>query len=285
VTSEDPARCASRRNVAREEFLPYVKIDIGQEYPKETNAGWQRSDSVPLLDKSGKWLVMKTFDFGGPRMPDKQWGRFEDFQDGYDATELAGTHLSYMMTKDGNGDNYWSGSGCALNDGWILFPWNIQRSLPGNIAHDIFNVGVRQVCQTSLRNRASAAWNWLSDKFPFTGGQSLESISTHHWSHESSVASTSFELNYYTREYGATRWESWEKCASGTECIAPQAANVCNGNTLMTINSAPWRRVGCRDWSFIQAGTVPFPTFWEGLVTHRICLYGTGNFGDGKTCL
>jgi hypothetical protein len=218
-------------------------------------------------------------------MPGKNWGAFEDFQDGFDVTELNGAFTSYSATKDGNNDNYWSGSGCSLNDGWILFPWNIVRGAPGNTAHEITLVPVREICSETHRNHASAAWHWLSEKVAYTSNKRLETITSHHWSHPDSRDSTSFELNYYTKEYGATRWEAWVRCNGVEPCVAPAAANVCNGSTTQVINGFSWKRNGCRDWTVISPAEAAFPETWAELSKHRVCLYGTGAFGDGKTCL
>lgn len=285
TTSEDPAFCASRRNVAFGEPLPYFKTDVGPEYPAQIKAGWQRSDSVPFQDKNGIWHVIKTFDFGGAWMPGKHWGVFEDFQDGYDVTELKGPFTSYSLTKDSINDVYFAGRQCAHNDGWILFPWNIAKGVSGNVAHDIFLFSVREICSDKQKNSASAAWHWFVEKMIYSSNKVLETITTHHWSHPNSTESTSFEMNYYTKEYGATRWEAWEKCPNGLPCVAPSAANICNGSTTQVINGSHWKRNMCRDWTVISPSEVAFPTSWVDHGRYRICLYGTGKFGDGTTCV
>ena len=286
VLVKDPAKCKKRRNIRSYEKLPYQKIDMGPGFPKRKTIGWQRSDSVPMRASNGKWYILKSFDFGGPHFRGKSWGKFEDHQDGWDITELNGPYVSYIGTKDGTNDNAWSGANCKLDDGWVLFPKYMRKHEIANKTHDIYGVHVRKNCHAGMRNQAHAAWHWLPKKISYSGGQKLETITTHHWSHPTSTASTSFEMNYYTREYGATRWEAWVKCTDQRNCVAPKAANNCHGKRVATINGAKWKRTGCRDWTYIQLGWKPQLKEFKNLVDYRLCLYGKGQkFGDGKTCL
>ncbi len=280
----DSAKCPSRRDINPDEDLPYFKSDFG---PNVSGPGWQRSDSIPMRDFENKDLILKTFDFGGPRMVDNVWGDFKDFQDGWDLTELGGNFVSYIGTKDGNNDNHWAGACGKLDDGWVLFPTLMEKGRNGNLTHDIYGVPVNENCAIQNANKAHAAWHWLPNPIRYSGGRVLESISTHHFDSTSISSAKSFELNYYTREYGATRWESWEKCPSGGQVCEPSVdANECSGDRVATISGARWVRKGCRDWTYIHLTKVDRPKFWVGLVQHRMCSFklGGASFHDPNAC-
>jgi hypothetical protein len=282
VVHQDPATCLKRRNIAINEPLPYTKIDMGDGFDVQPAPGWQRSDSVPMRTRAGQEYVLKTFDFGGPRMPGKAWGVFEDHQDGFDVTEANGSYVSYVATKDGVNDNYWAGANCLLDDGWVVFPRQLSVTQSGNVAHDIYDVGVRKTCSLDMKNRALAAWHRLPNPVRYSGGQLLETVTTHHFSHLTIAESDSFEQNFYTREYGATRWESWRACDGACQNVV--AANNCSGDKVTNAGGKQFYRQGCRDWTYIALGPIAYPTAWRDLVDYRACLYGTGRFGEATFC-
>ncbi len=60
VLPDDPAACKKRRNLRIGESLPYVKIDMGDGFQLAPKPGWQRSDSIPMLTRSGRSLVISS---------------------------------------------------------------------------------------------------------------------------------------------------------------------------------------------------------------------------------
>ena len=81
------------------------------------------------------------------------------------------------------------------------------------------------------------------------------------------------EVFYFTREYGITRWESWQPVSQG---FSP--GGVCNGPTTMTYDNTQFTRVDCRDFSDVQVSPSNAYPIWP---IPDINLLQHAHFDDG----
>ena len=82
-------------------------------------------------------------------------------------------------------------------------------------------------------------------------------ISTHGFQNTAQFASSGgLEVFYFTKQYGATRWEAWAPAAQNRP---PQQQQTCTGPTTMTYQGMAFTLVDCRDWST----TVLLSAGWE----------------------
>lgn len=254
-TAQDPYTCTTRRNLALDEAIRFLRHDMpvaGRPY------GYQMGSSAPFRLANGTLGVLHIFDFGGFTEGDGVLRAFREFNrvggfsatapatgkpiDGYDLLERAGTYAAYAGTCDGGGGvqpfaHWTNGPGTCVNeDGWVL--WN-QNDVPtdGSSRSTVATLRIAPgACPTNFMDSAFTTWR-MAD-VTYTSGKALRSLISTHYGGGSVASAGSFERFYYTKPYGRTRWEAWR--TSGT------AGGNCNGATT----EGNFIRVDCRDWSY-----------------------------------
>jgi hypothetical protein len=93
----------------------------------------------------------------------------------------------------------------------------------------------------------------------FASGKTLRDVLVQqHWAGTDAASAVSAEKEFFSREYGLTRWEAWER----NSARAP--STYCDGTPKTAQGN--WTMIDCRDWSYTTAdpdgGWVPqrFPT-------------------------
>lgn len=102
---------------------------------------------------------------------------------------------------------------------------------------------------------------WSRANRTFTNGATLDAITSSVHTGPTLAQSQDKEVFLFTRLYGLTRWESWER--GGTKPLV--ADNVCNGAKLVNDGTSPsWRMIGCREWTkIVRVDAVAFPQGWD----------------------
>ena len=255
ATAQDPATCTSRRNLALDEAVRFLRHDqpvAGRPY------GYQMGSSTPFRLANGSIGALHIFDFGGFTSTEGVPLAFREFNrvggfaatapttgkpiDGYDLLERGGTYAAYAGTCDGGGGvqpfAHWTvGPGTCVNeDGWIL--WN-QGDIPtdGSSRSTVATLRIAPTsCPTDFMSSAYTTWRVAA--VTYTSGKALQSLISTHYDSATIAQSGSFERFYYTKPYGRTRWEAWR--------VGGTAGGNCNGATT----EGSFVRVDCRDWSY-----------------------------------
>ena len=260
----------TERDIQIGEALPYLNHD--QPYTGHPD-GYQRHDAYPVLDKSGNPLIVVEMDFGY----DRPYGTFEAGDgDGYDLYSINNGWVSAGGTRDGGGysQTFW-GSGCTDYNGWVFFPTSFLSNLtPGAngstyqpIHGDYWEANAENwpgSCNvfSGFDNSTLTTWQFVP-QYAFGGlnGAPVKNmdtiISTHGFQNTAQFASSGgLEVFYFTKQYGATRWEAWAPAAQNRP---PQQQQTCTGPTTMTYQGMAFTLVDCRDWST----TVLLSAGWE----------------------
>jgi hypothetical protein len=260
----------TERDIQIGEALPYLNHD--QPYTGHPD-GYQRHDAYPVLDKSGNPLTVVEMDFGY----DRPYGTFEAGDgDGYDLYSIHNGWVSAGGTRDGGGysQTFW-GSGCTDYNGWVFFPTSFLSNLtPG--ASGSINQPIRGdyweangenwpgSCNvfSGFNNSTLTSWQFVP-QYAFGGlnGAPVKYmdtiISTHGFQNTAQFASSGgLEVFYFTKQYGATRWEAWAPAAQNRP---PQQQQTCTGPTTMTYQGMAFTLVDCRDWSTTMLLSAPWP--------------------------
>ncbi|EYF01065.1 hypothetical protein [Chondromyces apiculatus] len=268
----DPYTCLTHRDLRLGEKIPYRYTD------SENGAVYQSVFSFPvrspnLSDPNPRVVVAK--EFGGNDVGTA----FRDFdrctggnctpvyRDGYDVAEMNGTYVSFVGTSDPgiNNQSFWR-KGCPSGtsdpswneDGWILFPATITQGVQGNVTHYL-NITTNNKCPSSF-NAAHVAWDYRSQPVTYTSGKSMTTITSHHFAGTGTNNATSFEMFYFTKQYGFTRWEVWrrsDQCGSGG-CVPK--VHGCNGDTSAVISGQTFIRLDCRDSTYVVNEAFPLET-------------------------
>lgn len=254
ATAQDPYTCTSRRNLALDEAIRFLRHDAP--VAGRPN-GYQMGSSAPFRVYDGTVGVLHVFDFGGFTEADGVLRSFREFNrvggfsatapstgkpiDGYDLLERNGALAAYTGTCDGGGGvqpfaHWTSGPGTCVNqDGWVL--WD-QTNIPtdGSSAALVATLNIAPGSCPSFMNTAYTTWR-MAD-VTYTSSKAMRSLISTHYGGGSVAAAGAFERFYYTKPYGRTRWEAWRKGGS--------PGGNCNGATT----EGDFVRVDCRDWSY-----------------------------------
>ena len=213
------------RNLLPGEKFPYYKHDqAGPLHPD----GVQRHDSYPVLDKEGREFFLNPFYFG-ENVPGN----------GYDLYAIRSGWASAPSTFDGGGFSttfFGEDGGQAVPyNGWIFFPESFVTGgyVPGRASKPITGRDWEQNGEPwpgqpspsfLLRHASEDAWRLVpSCEFGGIGGaetKSLDAIQVVHGyvsksepGHDLNLTRGHLEIYYFTKLYGATRWEVWRPLA------------------------------------------------------------------------
>lgn len=238
----DPVACPDRRRKLRpREPLPYHKLDVG---------GYQISDSFPVDDPNGLTIGVQTYFFTDafdldPAFPGHV--RLDPARGGYNIMGATGDWVAFLGTSDpGAYWQPWWRPDCALG-GWRLFPNGADAFEGGEAASPTtFAPG----CEGRIRTSAATVeWDFVPahpyvvDPADATKTRRLDSLRVRHFA----AGHGSMESNWFTREYGATRWEAWR---AGTGLTPGFLRDRCPASTYdATFHGRSFSMVDCRTWT------------------------------------
>jgi len=291
VVKADPAACpigTTSVNPVPGQRVPYHKID---------QVGSQAQVSFEMLTPSGEKLWVHTFDWGDNKLyldenknpilnqagvdarqaylemtnPQSSPG-ISDIMDSTLINKLASANptvkedITDWVSISATAQNHWIDD-CALKGevgGWLLMPMNAVPNGLGVFVSKIGNLPVNESCPTAF-SEANTVWSWGPQEY--TNGKILDSIVTLHTCSNQTgqqppnpeVKNSCYEKFYFTREYGMTRWESWETDDTLSRPTDPAEANPmgCNGDW----ESGHYWRKFCRD--FAQVNVLPNTVDWN----------------------
>lgn len=239
---------STRRDLRIGEPLPYHRHDQpGPGAPQ----GYQRHDSFPRPGAGTGTRYVHPFDFA-------PFGEYNPDHDGYDVVEADGSHASIIGTRDPVGlAQTFFGPGCALDDSWLLFPTSGYAAGGSKLAQLILVGWERAMAAYPGRcparyDQSYTSWQRRTVDFGGVGGgrsKRIEALVVDHYGGGAIATADHIERFYFTRIYGLTRWERWQR--TGT----PRAEG-CSGPT----SEAGFVRLDCRDWTHVIADPSPYPT-------------------------
>jgi hypothetical protein len=252
-TSQDPQTCPNKRDLALDEPVRFLQHDMPDTaYP----LGHQATISAPIRlgnSNGGSVGVLHTFDYGGDSnafleyQPKPGSGNISAISpgtgfpsDGWDVLEHNGGLASYIGTADGGGGiQAWvHGPRCAYDDAWLL--WDQSRVFYAPRPND--TVAELRNGFASCPAGSSSAYTWWTvyPNVTFTSGKAMDALKTHHFDATTIARAHSYEVDYYTKPYGRTRWEAWSRNKT-------DYTGHCNGDTA---DGQGFFRNDCRDWSY-----------------------------------
>ncbi len=260
----DPATCPRHRDLRPLERTPFLRTD------NEAGKAYQAITSHPVRSPyPGQRIprIAATKEFGGDD-PSTAFRDFDrclpgickpPFRDGYDILEADGEFVSITGTSDPGINNqvFWN-SACTggmenpanHEDSWLSFPTRILENPKGaRLARLKINQGTG--CPWFF-NPAWTEWQRLPEPFVFTSGKALEAIRSDHFGGRSPARADHIERFYFTRTYGFTRWERWER---GNVTVK---AHGCNDATTLERDGVIYRRTDCRDTTHVIQQAVPY---------------------------
>jgi hypothetical protein len=248
---------AGIRKIQSGDPLPYHNVD---------QSGVQQRDVYPVLNPidGNTWLIANY-----------DWQPFDLFNlyngtDGYDVYQLQGSWASIVNTSDGGGyGQTFYGSNCTVGGAWVLFP--TSGFLNGGSAmvpiKDVYWEQTGQSypggCPTSYSTDTETSWQ-LQNAFEFGGVdgnpvKTMETMVSYHGFRPNPgfLTTGQMEVDYFTREYGITRWEVWtpieQNPVATTQCIVP-ATEVYQGVTFVVQS--------CHDWSAVTPSATAALPVW-----------------------
>lgn len=236
---------ATQRDLRVGEPLPYHRHD--QPGPGAP-LGYQRHDAFPRPGTGRRYV--SPFDFA-------PFGEYNPDRDGYDVVEADGSFASIVGTRDPVGlSQTFFGPGCGLDDSWLLFPTAAGATAGERVAQLVLVGWERAGAAFPGRcpgrfDRSLTRWSERTVDFGDVGGgrrKSLPALVVDHYGGATVEGADHIERFYFTRVYGLTRWERWQR--TGT----PRSAG-CNGAT----SEAGFVRLDCRDWTNVIADPEPYP--------------------------
>ena len=285
-TQSDPYECpTATRDLLVGENLPYMNHDL---YP-ETGETFQISNSFPMKHSDGSVRVLQTLDYvahGAGLQP----GNIKSFQfdvdyDGYNANSMnvGSQYVNILGTADpSSGVQLFVAPDCSLVDSWGLFGKEVFELKEGR---HLFKLNV---VRSALGDSGWECPEFYNDgyttyedihNFTYSSGKVMETVKISHWGGTTVETATGAEKEFFTKEYGLTRWEAWVKGAvpgGGLLCGGPQSGE--DG----------WVLVDCRDWSYTLDLSVT-GIVYSGLrvPVHKDLIDGgnmlrNGDFGEGN---
>jgi hypothetical protein len=261
---------ATIRKIRIGDPLPYANIDQG---------GFQRNDSYPVYDKNRNTLFMHTFDFA----PFVEFNLY-DGSDGYDVYKVMNGFVSYSNTRDGGGyGTTFYGANCSLGDGWRLFPTtNFLSATERETVSAISGVYWEQTGQSfpggcpARYGQTTTTYQWIPSKsFGGIGGHPTKTMDALMVTH----ISGNIERFYFTREYGLTRWEAWNRTAP-----TPAPTQYCSGPRSIIVKGRQYYYADCRDWSattaLLTSKVQPWPLVNANLLQYPH--FSTGGFANNN---
>jgi hypothetical protein len=251
VTAEDPVTCPGwARKLQPGERLPYHKWDL-----PEQSVLAQISDSYPVADLFGRTRVVSTFFFTrAGTVPFFAPGNTSDGSSAYDLVITDGAYASIAGTYDqGAGwQPFWRNSQCSLADSWVVAPRN--RSVPFGQGETVttLTAGFPQCPTVDRFSRSLTRWNYYPN-YTYQSGKSLNTIKSWHFS-QGSTNSDAIEVFMFTKEYGKTKWEAWQRASStvtGPDPISVQRCGVGTDNGVARYGTTTYYLAACHDWTFI----------------------------------
>lgn len=244
----DPVACPdSRRKLRVGEPLPYHKLDVGD---------FQISDSFPVADANGLTLGVQSYFFtdafdDDPAFPGQV--HLTPARGGYNIMGADEDFVFFRGTSDpGAYWQPWWTPDCRAQ-GWLLYPNDARAFHRGEAASPAtFAPG----CTERIRTNASTVeWRFIpghpyvADPADPARTRVLDSIEVRHFS----ASYGSMETNYFTREYGATRWEAWRP----GEGLTPEFLKTrCPASVYQTrFHGKVFSMVDCRTWTTLTRPT------------------------------
>ncbi len=233
--------------------------------------GYQRHDSFPRPGPGPRFV--HSFDFA-------PFGEYNPDRDGYDVVEADGSYAAIIGTRDPVGlAQTFFGPGCALDDGWLLFP-KTGYAAGGERLAQLVLVGWERAA-TSYPGRCPGRYDRSLTRFGqriVTFGnvygsreKTLPALVVDHYGGDRVTTADHIERFYFTRSYGLTRWERWGRTG------APRSEG-CNG----AVSEAGFVRVDCRDWTHIVPDPTPYPSEAWPTPYADANLVRNHDFGDGS---
>ena len=210
----DPVSCpTSRRKLQIGEPLPYHKMDMGSD-----GIYYQISDSFPISSTDGVSRAVQTYFFQhtlgrDPLFPDMVF-QYQP-EGGYNILGADSDWVFYRGTSDPS--RYWSPwwNASCQSKGWRVFPNNSSAFSYGNNTHGL---ATAPNCSGSIATgNAHLAWTLYSnatfivDPSDPSKNKTLDTLAGYHFALDSSGNPSDLEISFFTKEYGATRWEAWSQ--------------------------------------------------------------------------
>jgi hypothetical protein len=298
------------RNLRPGEPLPYHKVQT---------TGGELHDSYPAIDVTGRLITIHPFDYRFDEASNAQFGQYQPGK-GYDVYGVRDGWVGAPETFDGAGfGTTFFGSDCNRGNGWIFFPVSMLPHMASGSA----TVPIHgeywehngepwpgwcepETRQPDMFGHPLTTWQFIP-RFAFggmkghgyknSGPKYIDAIQSihgfnpdsaidpaQHRRFENFLAHGHLEAIYFTRFYGATRWENWRptaQIAKGSERksageLANQvrsAANVCSVATCqggqcppitMNYRDVNFTLTACADTSGVESAEPlsPTPPIW-----------------------
>ncbi|MGH7053301.1 MAG: hypothetical protein ACREFA_05735 [Stellaceae bacterium] len=287
VSPIDPGgRCTRQRDLLPGERLPYHKDDHPATRDRAAlPLGYQRHDSFPVRTADFGTVVEDSFDFGVGE--GRRFGVFDTGKgDGGDIVLFAPGVVSIGATEDaGAGFQLFVGAGChdpigpaALARSWIIALYRPGGLLQGETVARLNDLreGHQQACPSRLN---FAYTHWQVKPVRYDAGVTLLTLISEHYGGKAPDQASQVERFYFTRELGATRWESWwnpERAHrfSPAEIDAAAARLAASGRCgpVPPPKGGPFVMVDCREWTVIVPPINPKgdpPGFFVKAIRHR----------------
>lgn len=241
----DPVTCPrSRRKLKVGEPLPYHKVDFTE---------GQISDSYPIADGNGISQGVQTYFYvsdltTNPLFPDRV--HFNPENGGYNILGADQENVYFRGTFDQGGgwQPWWTGDCRAA--GWLLFPSGQRAFTPGAKPSPTQNAAT---CRGRINTAASTVeWSHAPQQ-RYESGKVLDTLRVAHFA----PGHASVESNYFTREYGVTRWEAWRQGTGKTSEVVRLQCPM--GPHEITLHGKQFYMADCHDWSVIM----PLSTPWD----------------------
>ena len=278
-TADDPSTCSFSRDLLPGEPLPYIKHDRDT----QSHQIFQLSNSFPLLHSDGTVRVAQTLDFAhhGAGVSKVEFVQFDRNYDGYNANQASTRFVSIVGTADPSGgiqymvaDQPKGVGGCTSLDAWGM--WNRQwlanqSQIPRHKRVSSSNLFELNIMRDSLPNipNASNCPSFMNAAFTsyelkpsmtFSSGRILNDVLVEfHFAGVNESVARSGERQFFTREFGLTRWEAWVKSPGaapsqfcGAESPDPPPNDSPAASSTHDETNLSWTMVDCRDWSYLS---------------------------------
>jgi hypothetical protein len=239
----DPVTCPNnRRPLLIGEALPYHKIDFTQ---------IQYSDSFPVSDASGVSRAVQTYFYKSDLNINDLFPNMVHFNPLAGGYNIIGANSSYVFFRgtfdQGGGWQPWWTPDCSA-EGWKLFPSTSAAFSYGGASSP---AAFYPSCP-GLVTTGAATVEWNSHNVTYATGKTLHSIVDFFYA----PGYGAIEANYFTREYGVTRWEAWRLGNNQTpQYIKDQCPNSLYDAYLHGNN---YYLADCHDWSTVTFSAAPW---------------------------